>query len=89
MKCEKCGSENTENALIEKFRAVIDNNNSISIFNKKKRSVCVIRRDLAKSYEIEVEASEAPILNKLLNDYILQRDKYVLFVDLLQCNVRV
>ncbi|MHA1885874.1 MAG: hypothetical protein ACW96S_12520, partial [Promethearchaeota archaeon] len=28
----------------------------------------MIRRDLAKSYEIEVEASEAPILNKLLND---------------------
>jgi hypothetical protein len=30
--------------------------------------VCVIRRDLAKSYEIEVEASEAPVLNKMLSD---------------------
>ncbi|MHA2393616.1 MAG: hypothetical protein ACXAEX_16895 [Promethearchaeota archaeon] len=53
---------------MEKFRAVINDNNSISIYNKKKRSVCVIRRDLTKSYEIEVEASEAPILNKLLSD---------------------
>jgi hypothetical protein len=30
--------------------------------------VCVIRRDLVKSYEIEVEASEAPIMNKMLNE---------------------
>ena len=30
--------------------------------------MCVIRRDLAKSYEIEVEASEAPVLNKILSD---------------------
>ncbi|MFX0041642.1 MAG: hypothetical protein ACFE8L_01905 [Candidatus Hodarchaeota archaeon] len=38
------------------------------MYNKKNRSVCVIRKDLAKSYEIEVDASEAPILNKMLND---------------------
>ncbi|MHA2007046.1 MAG: hypothetical protein ACXABO_05615 [Promethearchaeota archaeon] len=30
--------------------------------------MCVIRRDLVKSYEIEVEASEAPIMNKMLNE---------------------
>ncbi len=47
---------------------MLDDNNSLSIFNKKKRSVCIIRRDLAKSYEIEVEASEAPVLNKMLSD---------------------
>ncbi|MFX1375459.1 MAG: hypothetical protein ACFFA0_06585 [Promethearchaeota archaeon] len=64
----RVGSENTENKIIEKFRAVIDDNTSLSIFNKKKRSVCVIRRDLAKSYEIEVEASEAPVLNKILSE---------------------
>ncbi len=28
----------------------------------------VIRKDLSKNYEVEVDASEAPILNKLLND---------------------
>jgi hypothetical protein len=28
----------------------------------------VVRRDLAKMYEIEVEASEAPVLNKILGD---------------------
>ena len=38
------------------------------MYNKKNRSICVIRKDLAKSYEIEVDASEAPILNKMLND---------------------
>ena len=68
MRRRRVGSENNENKIIEKFRAVLDDNNSISIFNKKKRSVYVIRRDLAKSYEIEVEASEAPVLNKMLND---------------------
>ncbi len=30
--------------------------------------MCVVRRDLVKSYEIEVAASEAPVLNKVLND---------------------
>lgn len=38
------------------------------MYNKKSRSICVIRKNLAKSYEIEVDASEAPILNKMLND---------------------
>ena len=47
---------------------MIDDNNSVSFYNKKKRSTCVIRRDLAKMYEIEVEASEAPVLNKILSD---------------------
>ena len=47
---------------------MVDDNNSVSFYNKKKRSVCVIRRDLAKIYEIEVEASEAPVLNKILSD---------------------
>ncbi|MFW9826606.1 MAG: hypothetical protein ACFFEY_03190 [Candidatus Thorarchaeota archaeon] len=46
----------------------MDNNISLSIYNKKKRSFCIIRKDLAKSYEIEVDASEAPVLNKMLND---------------------
>jgi hypothetical protein len=41
---------------------------SVSIYNKKNRSFFIIRKDLAKSYEIEVDASEAPILNKMLNE---------------------
>jgi hypothetical protein len=36
--------------------------------NEKRRSFCIIKKDLAKDYEIEVEASEAPILNKMLNE---------------------
>ena len=46
----------------------MDDNTSLSIYNKKKRSFCIIRKDLAKSYEIEVDASEAPVLNKMLSD---------------------
>ncbi|MFX1237267.1 MAG: hypothetical protein ACFFAS_12665 [Promethearchaeota archaeon] len=64
-------NDNTENRFTEKFRAVIDENTSISMFNKegkKVKSICVIRKDLAKNYDIEVDASEAPILNKILND---------------------
>lgn len=64
----RVGSENTEDKFVEKFRAVLNDNNSLSIFNKKKRSICIVRRDLAKSYEIEVEASEAPLLNKMLSE---------------------
>ncbi len=41
---------------------------SLSIYNKKNRSFYVIRKDLAKSYEIEVDASEAPILNKMIDE---------------------
>ena len=64
----RVGSENTEDKFVEKFRAVLNDNNSLSIFNKKKRSICIVRRDLAKSYEIEVDASEAPLLNKMLSE---------------------
>ncbi|MBY8989834.1 MAG: hypothetical protein KGD58_03690 [Candidatus Lokiarchaeota archaeon] len=64
----RVGPENTEDKFIEKFRAVLNDNNSLSIFNKKKRSICIVRRDLAKSYEITVEASEAPLLNKMLSE---------------------
>jgi hypothetical protein len=61
-------SESTENKLREKFRAVIDRNTSLSMYQKKNRFYCVIRKDLAKDYDIEVNASEAPILNKFLKD---------------------
>ncbi len=61
-------TENTESKLNEKFRSRINDNTSLSMYNKKKRYFCVIRKDLAKTHEIEVEASEAPITNKILND---------------------
>ncbi|TFF87149.1 MAG: hypothetical protein EU550_03855, partial [Promethearchaeota archaeon] len=38
------------------------------MFNKKNRSFCIIRKDLAKDYEVEVDASEAPVLNKLMSE---------------------
>ncbi len=38
------------------------------MYQKKNRFYCIIRKDLAKNYEIEVDASEAPILNKFLKD---------------------
>jgi hypothetical protein len=61
-------SENAENKSREKFRAVLDDSTSISMYNEKRKSICVIKKNLAKDYEIHVDASEAPILNKMLND---------------------
>ena len=59
-------TDNTESKSIETFRAVIDENTSLSMYNKNNRSFCVIRKDLTKNYEIEVDASEAPIFNKII-----------------------
>ena len=68
MRRRRTKSDRTENKITEKFRAVIDLNTSLSMYNKKNHSYCIIRKDLAKNYEIEVDASEAPILNKVLTD---------------------
>lgn len=65
MRRRKIKSESTEGKLKESFRAVIDNSTSLSMYNEKKRSICIIKKNLAKDYEIEVDASEAPILNKM------------------------
>ncbi len=35
------------------------------MYKKKDRFYCIIRKDLSKPYEVEVDASEAPIINKL------------------------
>lgn len=64
----KFKSDDSEDLFTEHFRAVIDSNTSLTMYNEKKRSVCVIRKNLAKDYEVEVDASEAPIMNKLLRD---------------------
>jgi hypothetical protein len=62
----KLKSKGSEDTFTEEFRAVIDNSTSLSMYNEKRRSVCVIRKNLAKDYEIEVDSSEAPVLNKFL-----------------------
>ncbi len=62
----KLKSKGSEDRFTEEFRAVIDNSTSLSMYNEKRRSVCVIRKNLAKDYEIEVDSSEAPVLNKFL-----------------------
>ena len=67
MRKRKLKSKSFDDMYNEQFRAVIDNWTSLSIYNKKRRSFCIIRKNLAKDYEIEVDASEAPILNKLLD----------------------
>jgi hypothetical protein len=62
----KLKSKSTDERFTEEFRAVIDNSTSLSMYNEKRRSVCVIRKNLAKKYEVEVDSSEAPILNTIL-----------------------
>ncbi len=62
----KLKSKGSEDRFTEEFRAVIDNYTSLSMYNEKKRSVCIIRKNLAKDYEIELDSSEAPVLNKFL-----------------------
>jgi len=64
----KLKSDDSEERFTEHFRAVIDDNTSLNMYNEKKRSICVIRKNLAKDYEVEVDASEAPIMNKMLRD---------------------
>lgn len=68
MRKRKLSSVASENAQKERFRAIIDNATSLSMYNEKKRAICIIKKNLAKDYEIEVDASEAPVLNKLMNE---------------------
>lgn len=64
----KLKSKSSDERFNEEFRAVIDNSTSLSMYNEKRRSICVIRKNLAKNYEIEVDSSEAPVLNTLLEN---------------------
>ena len=68
MRRRRIKTPSSESRFTEKFRAVIDDNTSLSMYNKSDKSICVIRRDLTKDYDIEVDASEAPVLNKVLSD---------------------
>ena len=68
MRKRRLKTQDMDERFNEYFRAVIDNATTLTMYNEKKRSICVIKKNLAKDYEIEVDASEAPILNKLLKD---------------------
>lgn len=68
MKRRKVKTNKTEKKFNEKFRAVIDGSTTLSMYNEKRRSICIVKKNLAKDYEIDVDASEAPILNKILNE---------------------
>ena len=61
----KLKSKGSEEKSTEQFRAVIDNSTTLSMYNEKRRSICIVRKNLAKDYDIEVDASEAPVLNKI------------------------
>ena len=64
----KLKSKSSEERFNEEFRAVIDSSTSLNMYNEKRRSVCVIRKNLAKDYDIDVDSSEAPVLNTLLEN---------------------
>ncbi|MHA2283612.1 MAG: hypothetical protein ACXAC5_22450 [Promethearchaeota archaeon] len=61
----KFKSKGSDDKSAEEFRAVIDNTTSLTMYNEKRRSVCIIRKNLAKDYELEVDSSEAPIFNTI------------------------
>ncbi|MHA1194942.1 MAG: hypothetical protein ACTSRH_02885 [Promethearchaeota archaeon] len=54
--------------MSEEFRAVVDDTTSLTIYREKMRTICIIKKNLAKDYDIEVDASEAPVLNKYLKN---------------------
>ena len=68
MRRRRVRNDSSENKDNDGFRAVIDDNTSLSMYKKGDRALCIIRKNLAKEYDIEVDASEAPVLNKFLND---------------------
>ncbi|MHA1803788.1 MAG: hypothetical protein ACTSU4_04580 [Promethearchaeota archaeon] len=51
--------------LSEKFRACVNEHTSLSMYKKRENFYCIIRKDLSKPYEVDVDASEAPITNKM------------------------
>jgi len=61
----KLKSKGSEEKFTEQFRAVIDSSTTLSMYNEKRRATCVVRKNLAKDYDIDVDASEAPVLNKI------------------------
>lgn len=68
MRRRRTRSDSSESKDSDGFRAVVNDSTSLSMYKKGEKSLCIIRKNLAKDYEIEVEASEAPLLNKFLND---------------------
>ncbi len=63
-KIRKGTERRTESKAIEKFRAVIDDRSSITMIQRPDNMKLVIRIDLSNNYDLIIEASEAPIINK-------------------------
>ena len=68
MRRRRIRNDGSENKDSDGFRAVINESTSLSMYKKGERAFCIIRKNLAKEYDIEVDASEAPLLNKFLTD---------------------
>ena len=68
MRRRRTRTDSSESKDSDGFRAVVNDSTSLSMYKKGGRALCIIRKNLAKDYDIEVEASEAPLLNKFLND---------------------
>ena len=68
MRRRRTRTDSSESKDSDGFRAVVNDSTSLSMYKKGERALCIIRKNLAKDYDIEVEASEAPLLNKFLND---------------------
>lgn len=58
----------TESKEGEKFRAVVDDRTSVSMISKPENVKLIIRIDLSNNYDLQIEASEAPILNKFVGN---------------------
>ncbi|TFG26688.1 MAG: hypothetical protein EU532_09225 [Promethearchaeota archaeon] len=68
MRRRRIRNDSSESKDSDGFRAVINDSTSLSMYKKGDRALCIIRKNLAKDYDIEVDASEAPVLNKFLTD---------------------
>lgn len=58
----------SDSEVKEIFRAVISDVLNLSIYKKDGDTIYMIRKDLSKDYDVEVEVSEAPVLNKYLRE---------------------
>ena len=54
----------TESKAVEMFRAVIDDRSSITMIQRPDSMKLVLRIDLSNNYDLTIEASEAPVINK-------------------------
>jgi hypothetical protein len=60
--------QRTESKAVEKFRAVIDDRTSITVISRPDNTKLIIRIDLSNNYDLQIEASEAPVMNKFVGN---------------------